>query len=202
MIRWKMKALLPFAVEDSRLSFEIAPKEPEGMEAVVMAVRKSVAAEYESLLQPLSGTVATLLPATAALLPLLSEDASDGELLLHVSSSQMTAVAVGARQIRLWRNQPMNGLSSKQRLAAVCEEAARTLAASHDNLGLEITRVCLCARPGVPLEWISELERALSCEVENLAPDPFALGTKLSVEEGQLLSEFGATVSGLVANTV
>ncbi len=200
LIRWKMKPLLPFPVEEARLSYEVAAKGPEGVEAVVMAVRTSVAAEYESMLEGLNGDVALVLPTTAALLPLLSEDAARGELLLHVSPSQLTAAVVGGRQIRLWRNQAFNGKSPEERLAAVGEEAARTLAASHDYLGLEISRVRLSATPRPPEAWVAELGRALSREVESLAPDPMAVGIKLSHEEEQLLGEFGATLSGLVAN--
>ena len=202
LIRWKLKPLLPFPVEEARLSFEVAAKGQDGLEAVVMAMRKSVAAEYESMLDALNGEVALVLPATAALLPLLSEGAAEGEMLLHVSPSQLTAVVVEGRQVRLWRSQAMNGKSSEEGLAAVSEEAARTLAASHDYLGLEISRVRLCARPRVPEGWTAELGRALSRKMEILASDPLAVGVKLSVEEGQLLGEFGATVSGLVANAV
>lgn len=200
LIRWKMKPLLPFPVEEARLSYEVAVKEPAGVEAVVMAMRNSVAAEYESMLEGLNGEVGLVLPSTAALLPLLSEDAASGELLLHVSPSQLTAVVVGGRQIRLWRNQAMNGKSSEERLATVSEEAARTLAAAHDYLGVEIIRVRLCARPSLPEVWVAELGRALSREVESLVPNPLAVGIKLSREEEQLLSEFGATVTGLLAN--
>jgi hypothetical protein len=202
LIRWKMKPLLPFPVEEARFSYEVAAKEPEGVEAVVMAVRKSVAAEYESMLEGLNGDVGLVLPTTAALLPLLSEDAASGELLLHVSPSHLTAVVVGGREIRLWRNQAMNGNSSEERLAALSKEAARTLAASQDYLGVEISHVRLCARPSLPEVSVAELGRALSQEVESLAPDPLAVGIKLSREEERLLSEFGATVSGLVANAV
>ncbi|HUX09716.1 MAG TPA: hypothetical protein VMW51_03685 [Terriglobia bacterium] len=202
LIRWKMKPLLPFPAEEARLSFEVAAETTKGVEAVVMAVRKSVAAEYESALGALNGEVQLVLPATAALLPLLSEDAAEGEMLLHVSPSQLTAVVVEGRQIRLWRSQAMNGKSSQEGLAAVSEEAARTLAASHDHLGLEISRVRLCARPRVPEGWAEQLGHTLSRAVENLASDPLAAGVKLSVEERQILSEFGATVSGLVANAV
>ena len=200
LIRWKMKPLLPFPVEDARLSFEVAATEPAGVEAVVVAVRKSVAAEYEAMLETLNGEVVLVLPTTAALLPLLGESSADGELLLHVSQSQLTAVVAGGRQIRLWRNQVMNGKSSAEQLAAVSEEAVRTLAAAHDHLGLEIGRVSLCARPRVPEDWVAELGRAISREVERLAPDPLAAGIKLSDEEEQVLTELGATILGIVAN--
>lgn len=202
LIRWKMKPLLSFPVEDARLNFEVAAKETKGVEAVVLAVRKSVVAEYESLLENLNGDLRLVLPTTAALLPLLSENDADGDLLLHVSQSQLTEVIVGGRQIRLWRNQAMNGKTFSEQLTAVSEEAARTIAASHDHLGLGISRVALCARTGAPEEWVEELGRAISREVERLAPDPSAVGVKLSDEEELLLSELGATIVGVVANAV
>jgi hypothetical protein len=200
LIRWKVKTLLPFPVEDARISFELAPKEPKGMEAVVMAVKKSVLAEYESMLDALNGEVTLVLPSSAALLPLLNDDARAGEMLLNISPTHLTAVVVSGQQIRLWRDHALIGKSSGEGLLAVIEEAMRTLAASHDRLGLEISRVRLCARPGVPRNWVMELGRKLSRDVEDIVPKELPVRMKLSYEEGQILNEFGATVSGLVAN--
>jgi hypothetical protein len=200
LIRWKMKPLLPYPLEEARLSFEVAAKEPKGVEALVMAVRKSVVAEYESALKALNGEVTLVLPSSAALLPLLDEDAAAGELLLNISPTHLTAVVAKGQQIRLWRSQAMSGKTSGEGLAAVSEEAVRTLAASHDYLDLEITRVRICARPGVPEDWVTELGRRLLREVRDLVPNPRISGIKLSDEEGQILREFGAPVCGLVAN--
>jgi hypothetical protein len=200
LIRWKMKPLLPFPVEEARLSFEVTAKAGGGVEAVTVAVRKSVVEEYESMMNDLNGDVRLVLPASAALLPLLSEDHSEGALLLHVSPSTLTAVVVSGRQIRMWRSQSMNGKSVDERLAAVAEEAARTLAASHDHLQLEIGDVRLCARPAVPEGWTEELSRTLVRAVSSIVPDPAAAGIRLSAEEKELLREFGATASGIAAN--
>lgn len=201
LIRWKMKSLLPYPVEEGRLSFEIAAREPQGLQAVVMAVRKSVLAEYESTVDALSGRVSLVLPSSAALLPLLSEEADQGEMLVNVSPTYLTVVVAAGGQIRLWRNQAMAGKSSAEGLSLVREEAMRTLAASDDHLGLEVSRVRVCARPDVSPDWIEELGRRMSREVDGLVPDSESVGSKLSHEEGQILSEFGATVSGLAANT-
>jgi hypothetical protein len=141
-----------------------------------------------------------VLPSSAALLPLLNEDAEAGELLLNISPTHLTAVVANGRQIRLWRNQSMAGKSSEEGLAAVTEEAVRTLAASHDHLGLEISRVCICARPNVPRSWVMDLEKKLSRNVVGVVPPSLPVRVKLSIEEGQILNEFGATISGLVAN--
>ena len=200
LIRWKTKSLLPYPVEEGRLSFEIAAKEPEGVQAVVMAVRKSVLAEYESTVDALSGQVSLVLPSSAALLPLLSEEADEGEMLVNISPTYLTVVVAAGGQIRLWRNQAMAGKSSAEGLSAVREEAMRTLAASHDHLGLDVSCVRVCARPGVPSDWLEELGRMLSREVDDLVPDSMPAGSKLSYEEGRILSEFGATISGLAAN--
>jgi type IV pilus assembly protein PilM len=200
LIRWKMKPLLAFPLEEARLSFEVTPKQSGGVEVIAVAVRNSVVEEYESMMDALNGDVRLVLPSSAALLPLLSEDRVEGELLLHVSPSMLTAVVVSGRQIRMWRNQSMNGKSPEERLAAVAEEAARTLAASHDHLGLEISGIRLCARPSVPEGWAVELGRTLLRAVGSLAPDPLAVGIRLSAEERELLREFGATASGIVAN--
>ncbi len=200
LVRWKMKTLLPFPIEEARVTLEAASKESGGIEVFAVAVRKSVVAEYESLLDNLNGDVRLVLPSSAALLPLLSEDRPGGELLLHVSPSTLTAIVVSGRQIRMWRNQPMNGKSPEERLALVAEEAARALAASHDSLGLEISNVRLCARPAVPEDWAAELGRTLLREVDSLVLDPQAVGIRLSEEERELLRDYGATISGIVAN--
>lgn len=200
LIRWKMKQLLPFPVEDARLSFELAAKETGGVEAVVMAVRKSVVAEYESALNSLNGEVTLVLPSSAALLPLMDEEAPAGELLLNISPTHLTAVVAKGRQVRLWRSQAMTGKTAGEGLAAVSEEAVRTLAASHDHLDLEINQIRICARPGVPRDWILDLGHKVARDVRDVVTNARAIGLKLTEEEGDILSEFGATVCGLVAN--
>lgn len=200
LIRWKLKSLLPYPAEEARLSFEVAAKEPEGLQAVAMAVRKSVLAEYESAVDALNGEVSLVLPSSAALLPLLSEESGEGEMLVNISPTSLSVVVAGDGQVRLWRSQDMAGKSSAGRLSATVEEAMRTLAAADDHLGLSVGRVCVCARPGVEQDWMEELGRRLSRPVEDLLPASRLAASKLSYEEGQILSEFGATVSGLMAN--
>ena len=95
----------------------------------------------------------------------------------------------------------MAGKSSAEGLSAVREETMRTLAASHDHLGLDVSRVRVCARPSVSSDWIEELGRRLSRDVDDLVADSAPGRSKLSYEEGRILSEFGVTVSGLAANT-
>lgn len=200
LVRWKMKSLLPYPVEEARISFDISAREPEGVQAVVMAIRKSVLEEYESTVDGLSGRVSLVLPTSAALLPLLSEETGQGEMLLNISPAGLTVVVASGGQIRLWRNQTTAGKSSAEALSSIGEEAVRTLAASHDRYGLDVSLVRVCARPGVSPDWMEALGRTLSRDVDGLVPDSALAGSKLSYEEGRILSEFGATISGLAAN--
>ncbi|HEX5413722.1 MAG TPA: hypothetical protein VFZ27_17905 [Terriglobia bacterium] len=200
LVRWKMKPLLPFPLEEARISFEVAPGESGGVEAVVMAVRKSVLAEYESILDSLNGDVNLVLPASAALLPLLNENAEGGEMLLNVSPSYLTVVVAKAGQIRLWRNKALHGKSEEEGLAAVAEEAMRSLAASVDHLKIEISRVCVSARPALSRTWVTDLEKKLGRKIGSVVSPGLPLRMKLTSEEVQIFNEFGATVSGLLVN--
>ncbi len=199
LIEWKLKPLLPFAVEDARLSSEVLHQEEGRVEVLALAARKAALAEYESIVEPFGGEIGLVLPATLALLPLLDENAELGELLLHVWPGGLTAVVVGAGRLRLWRSQSRQWASPAECLQAASEETARILASAQDRLQLEIGRVCLCARPPAPREWVQDLGAAVSREIEILGTDPsYAAG--LSGDEGELLRYFGAPLAGLLAN--
>ena len=199
LIRWKMKPLLPFASEEARLSFEVAHQEPGRLEVIAMAARNSVLAEYETILEGLGGEIKLVLPATLALLPLLNESTEQGELLLHVWPGGLTAVVLGGRRIRLWRSQAVRWTSPEECLAVVSQEASRMLAGAQDHLRLEISRVSLCVRPPVPEEWIAELGRAITREVQVLMTAETAM-SGLADEQAELLRYFGAPLAGLLAN--
>ena len=199
LIRWKMKPLLPFASEEARLSFDVAHQEPGRLEVAVMAARNSVLAEYEAAVEALGVEVNLVLPATLALVPLLNESPEKGELLLHVWPGGLTSVVQGGRRIRLWRSQAVRWTSPEGCLAAVSQEASRTLAGALDHLKLEISRVSLCVRPPVPEDWIAELGRAIGREVQVLMTAETAM-SGLSPEQAEVLRYFGAPLAGLLAN--
>ena len=199
LIRWKMKPLLPFASEEARLSFEVSHQEPGRIEVMAMAARNSVLAEYESAVEALSGEVSLVLPVTFALLPLLSENTEEGELLLHVCPGGLTAVMVGGGRIRLWRSQAVQWTSPEECLNVVSQEAARVLAGAQDHLGLEIGRVSLCVRPPVPEEWVAELGRAIARQLQVLIAEA-AGAAGISADESELLRYFGVPFAGLLAN--
>ncbi len=199
LIQWKMKPLLPFPAEEARLSYEILHQEEGRVEVMVLAARNSILAEYETSVEALGGEITLVLPATLALLPLLDENAERGELLLHVWPGGLTAVVAGGGRIRMWRSQAAQWNLPEDCLKAVGQETARILAGAQDHLRLEIGRICLCVRPPVPEEWVRDLGKSISREVQVLIADAACAGS-LSSEERELLRYFGAPLAGLLGN--
>jgi hypothetical protein len=199
LIRWKMKPLLPFPVEEARISFQVTAHEANRIEVLVAAARNSVLTEYEILFKDLSGDVRLILPATAAMIPLLGHDAEQNELLVHACAGGLTVVVAEARRVRLWRRQPLNGESRDGWLAVVAQEVARTLASAQDRLGLAINRIRLCARPPIEDDLAAEIGSKIGKKIETLLVGPLS-GEKISDQEAELLRSWGCTLAGLLAN--
>lgn len=198
LVRWRMRENLPAPPEDVRLSWQILRREPRSVELLVVAVKDTVLAEYEQLLEPVNGSLALVLPATMALLPLLPEhDAA--QMLLHICAGWMTAVAVEGDRTRLWRTVELRAAGAGELTRQVAFEAARIVESARDNRRIEIERVLLAERPQSLAGLEDEIGRAIAREVVRLAPDA-AMGRKLSEAEQPVYENFGAAVAGLVAN--
>ena len=199
LIGWNLRDGLPFPPDEARIAYQLLPKaKADRMELVAVAARASVLKEYESLLDGLNRSSSLLLPATLALLPLLSE-AEGAVLLVHVYGSAATLAVVESQYLRFWRTRDFEPLEPQELLAQIGADAARVLASSADRLGISIESVWLCARPPAGKEWAPELAQILGCKVEALEPAAGA-GGLLSAEERSLLGRYGATLTGLAAN--
>src|SRR5213594_815905 len=165
-----------------------------------MAVKSSVLAEYEAAVENVNSGPGLILPATAALLPLVPEDEPSSQLLVHVCSGWMTTVLVERSQLRTWRTRDMARVTPEDLPGEVAREAARVIASTRDRLNLEVGRVWLCSRPPGTSDLVPALTSAVSCAVEPLAgSEDFA--SSLSTAEETLFKHFGATVAGLVRNS-
>jgi len=199
LVRWRMKEFVPFAPEETRLTYQILRQESDGINLVAVAARQSVLAEYEAAVDHLNGGPVLTLPATAALLPLLPDDGGAARLLVHLSTGWVTTVVVAAGRARAWRTRDLPDAEARDIVEGVGREVARVAASTRDHLQLQIERVHLCSRPPATQELAAELGRAAAAEVDLLVPDG-ALAAGLSGAEAVLFESFGATVAGLVAN--
>ncbi len=198
LIRWRMREFLPFPPEEARVSFQVLAKQPRQVEILGIAVRSSVLAEYEAVLESLNGGPALILPVSVALLPLLPVD-REGQLLLHLCPGVLTAVVVEFDRVRLWRTRVLEGAAEADNLEEVTREATRILATCQDQLGVQIQNVWFCARPPAGNEMREILAKTLGRELRPLAGD-FAQGTVLHGDERETFQHFGMPFAGLIAN--
>lgn len=198
LVRWKMREYLPYAPEEARLSFQIVGNQPNLLEILGVAVRTSVLAEYEAVVDGVNrGGPALVLPATVALLPLLPEDAG-GQLLLHLCPGALTAVVMASNRIRYWRTRQLGGDAAGD-AAEVGREAARVLATCQDNLGVQVENVWYCARPLAEPDVEAALAVALGRELCPLQAKCIPAGG-LPSGQGSAFEQFGMPFAGLVAN--
>jgi hypothetical protein len=205
LIGWRMRENLPFAPEEARISYQTAPaKERSGdgqIEVTALAIRSSVAIEFERVFEGINRSSALVLPATMALLPLLPRDENGGQLLVHVCGSAATLAVVDGQRLRFWRTRDLTGLAPEEIFIQTAAEAARVVASTEDRLKLRLERMWLCARPPATEGWVDDLAQALGRDVEALEPNPEA-GGLLAGEERSFFRRYGAALAGLVANEV
>jgi len=198
LVHWRMRANLPFNPGEARLTFQVLSREPGAVEVLAVAIKGSVLAEYEGLLDQMNGGPALILPATVTLLPLLPEEGV-GQLLVHVCAGCVTTAVVAGRRVCAWRDRELGHVAPGELTKEVASEAARVVASARDHLKMEMGRVWLCARPPATAELTSALAGAMACDVQILAPTP-ELAMALPSEDRRIFEHFGAPVAGLVAN--
>ena len=196
-----MREFLPYAPEEARLSFQVLTKQPGSVEVLSIAVRGTVMADYEAVLQGINGGPALVLPASVALLPLLPED-EGGQLLLHLCPGALTAVVVASNRLRYWRTRALDD-DPERNLEEVAREATRVLATCQDNLSVQVQNVWYCERPGTLSHDKPTIAQAvadaLSRELRPLVADSVP-AAGLPSGQRDVFDQFGMPFAGLVAN--
>jgi hypothetical protein len=199
LVRWKMRTSLPYPPEEARISYQVMGKEPNSVEVLALAVRRSVLAEYEAALATVNGGASLVLPATLALLPLLPGHTDKGQLLVHVCAGSVTTVAAVGDRVRFWRNRWIGQTAPELAWKEVSQEVARVLANCSDHMQVEIHQVHICVRPPAAGEQLAEMGRTLGRETLPLegGTGPAA---SLPDSERELFRRYGMTAAGVVAN--
>ena len=200
LVRWKMRDILPFPLEEARLSYQVLRDEPGSIELLVVGGRNSVLAEYEAIFEPINGGPNLILPATMGLLPLVPPGKVEtAQLLVHVCAGWMTTVIVAGDRVCFWRNRAVERGTPEEFSKEVGREVARVQASCRDHLKLEVARVWLCARPPAGPELGPVLSGMVGQEVQPLEP-PAGYLAHLSDWEQSVCGRMGAPLAGMLAN--
>jgi hypothetical protein len=198
LVRWKMGSILPFPPEEARLSYQLLSKGNQSVELLAMALRNSVVAEYEAAFENVSAGPALVLPATAALLPLLPTGSQEGQVLVHVCSGSVTTVVTVGDSISFWRNRLLERPAAEGE-GEVVREIARVVATCRDHLKSEIENLWIYIRPPATSWLEKEVTEATGRRVQLLTGSA-SHAASLPPAEKQLLEGFGMTFAGLLEN--
>jgi len=198
LVRWKMAGILPFPPEEARVSYQVVSKGDQSVELLAMGMRNSVVAEYEAAFEALSSSPALVLPATAALLPLLPAGSHASQVLVHVCSGSVTTVVMVGDGISFWRNRILEGRTADGD-GEVVQEIARVVATCRDHLKSEIEALYVYVRPPASSSLDKEIREATGQAVQLLAGSASHAAT-LPPPEQKILEGFGMTFAGLLEN--
>jgi hypothetical protein len=198
LVRWKMGGILPFPPEEARVSYQLLSKGDQPVELLAMAVRNSVMAEYEAAFETVSSGPALVLPATAALLPLLPAGGQGGQVLVHVCSGSVTTVVTAGDGISFWRNRLLEGHTAEGDREVV-REIARVVATCRDHLKSEIEDLWIYVRPPATRSLDKEIGEATGRHV-HLLDSSASHAAVLPPAEKKILEGFGLTFAGLLEN--
>ncbi len=199
LVGWRMRETLPYPPAEARISYQSARPAAGGMEIAAVAARSSVVTEFEGLLDAINRSADMILPATMALLPLLSDQGDAAHLLVHAYSAAATFAVAHKERLRFWRARDLTGLSPDEMFEQVAAEAARVVASAEDRLDVHLGPVRLCVRPPVTDDWAGRLAAALNRDVELLKPPPES-GSLLAGPEHTAFQRYGTPMAGLAAN--
>jgi hypothetical protein len=198
LVRWKMGSFLPFPPEEARVSYQVLSQGEQSVELLAMALRNSVVADYEAAFETVRAGPALILPATAALLPLLPAGSAGGQALVHVCSGSITTVVTVGENLRFWRNRVMEPPTAEGD-GEVVREIARVVATCRDHLKTELDDVWVCTRPPSKHWMEKEVGEAAGRRVQRLTHLASHAGALPPAEE-QIMETFGMTFAGLLEN--
>jgi hypothetical protein len=198
LVRWKMGGILPFPPEEARVSYQLLSKGDQSVDLLAMALRNSVVAEYEAAFETVSAGPALVLPATAALLPLLPAGSQGSHVLVHVCSGSVTTVVMAGDGISFWRNRLLERHRAEGEGEVVCE-IARVVATCRDHLKSEIEGLWIYVRPPASPSLDKEIGDATGRPVQLLTCSASHAAT-LPPAEKKILEDFGMTFAGLLEN--
>jgi len=197
LVRWKLAGILPFPPEEARVSYQMLFQGNQSVELLAMASRNSVVAEYEAACATVSFGPALVLPATAALLPLLPTGSQGSQVLVHVCSGSVTTVVTAGDGITFWRNRLLDAHTAEGD-GEVVREIARVVATCRDHLKCEIEDLSIYIRPPAT-RLLEEIGEATGRRVQLLTSSASHAET-LPPAEKKIMEGFGMTFAGLLEN--
>lgn len=106
ILRFRLRRLVPFDVEDARISWQTMGSGPEGVRVLTLVMPRPVLAEYESLVRDAGFLPGVVLPSTVAATPLAGAEPA---LLINRNGDTLTTAILRGQDMLLHRSLDFSG---------------------------------------------------------------------------------------------
>ena len=198
VLRWKLKRIVPFRVEDLRLANQPVaplPQQEEPERHLVAFALESLLAQLEVAFAAHRIWIGSICSSGLALLAALETEVAAEPLgaIASVAEGGYSLVFARRGEPVLYRHKALDGGAGIQDAEGIQRDLRLTRAFLQDQLPqLELGRVLLAAAPDVEARWASWLEAGLGRPVEVLGRQHLPLAADPSQPLAQLAPLFGA----------
>jgi len=179
ILRFRLRRTLPFRLEEAALSYQVLPGAPEGVDLLVVVVRKAVVEQYEAVLSAAGARPGLVDLCTPNLFNLARSrmgelDAQGGDVgLLNCAPGYFSFLVTRAGRLIFYRCKPLAGLDSEGEDPdeLLWRELASSLAYHREKLEGAVLSTVLVRTVTRPMEEVFERLRGFGVDhVEAVDP--------------------------------
>jgi type IV pilus assembly protein PilM len=201
LLRWRLKKSVPFAVEETAVSYMIqpaaAPGQSEGVDVLAAIARQRIIRQYEEIVEQAGYTPGVVLGSTLAVLPLLESDRPT--LLARLTGTTLSTAIVRGNLLCVYRCTEMGTDAARLEAQALLDEVYPAAAFFQDTWHENVQQVRLAGFGGRSDEFRRALETGLGCSVAALVASAVVGGT-VSGESKALLDRHCDALAGWMMN--
>jgi type IV pilus assembly protein PilM len=196
IIRFRLRKLVPFEVEDAAVSYQVMPGKDSVVRAVVAVTPASVLAEYESAIREAGYEPGAVLPSTLAALAAVSAD--EPSLVVNRNANSVTTAITRQNDLLLHRTLELTekDLLPEENERRSIEELQQCVSVAiayfEDSLAAPPRQLLACGMGGA--EELGHLLGDVAIPVQDLVPTP-STGKATFMPSGVLAGVVGALAS-------
>lgn len=196
IIRFRLRKLVPFEVEDAAVSYQVIPSKDTLVRTVVAVCPAAVLAEYESAVREAGYEPGAVLPSTLA--ALAAVNAEDSALVVNRNANTVTTAITRQNTLLLHRTLELTekDLLPDENERLTLEEMQQSISVAiayfEDSLASLPRQLLVCGTGGA--EELGQMLGDIAIPVRDLVPTP-GNGNLSSIPAGMLAGVVGALAS-------
>jgi type IV pilus assembly protein PilM len=202
VIRFRLRKMVPFEVEQSGVSYQILEESRQGLKALVAVIPAERLAEYEAVVRAAGYEPGAVMPSGLAVLAAI--DSEEPALVASLSAESLTTAVTDGKDLQLYRtielphDEAIQAESGAEALlqGEIQRDLAVAVAYYEDRLGKSPTKLHFAGHGGTHrfAEWIGEPDAILAnMTLVDISPTP-EVGASTSLGTASMAAVQGALV--------